>query len=159
MANRILESAFHSLPSRHPNPVTCLPQVSGTHLPRRDLWSLCCVGKKEETSSALLFTSWWASQPPPSSPTFQAKARPGSERVSLATTAVLPMFFRRTSRHDSSRAWDRPHHGQGALLGKLRSLQPHPSSPAVPNPPHIEQKVESRVGLDEETPHPTSDLL
>lgn len=116
---------------------------------------LCCVGQKEEASCALHRFPCC----PRLSPTFQAEARPGSERVSPATRAVLLVLSRRTSRHDSSRAWGRPHHGPAALQGKLSFPQPPPLTPAVPNPPHTEQEAGSRVGLDAETPHPTFDPL
>lgn len=76
------------------------------------------------------------------------------------TVAVLPMLTRWTSRHDSSRAWGRPHHGQGALEGKLRSPWLCSQNPSVPNPPHAEQEVRARVGLEAEPlTRDTSNLL
>lgn len=109
-------------------------------MPRGAPLPLCCVGN--------LPLCRFPSHPRPP-PTFQAEARPCPEQVSPAATALLTTW---TSRRDSSRAWGRPHCGQGTLHGKLRSPQPHPQSPTIPNPLHPEPEVEP----DAETSHPTS---
>lgn len=156
MANRVLERASPACwapsPMELPPLVTYPPPGQGDPPAQtRPVAFLLCG--QEEASSALPLTPCpvWASQSPHLLPTFQAEVRPGSEQVSPESSAALPVLSKRISRHDSSRAWGRPHHGQGALLGKLRSPQAHPLSPTVPNPPHTEQEVGSRVELDQKT--------
>lgn len=141
----------------HRIPTSCdmsFTRSGGPSCPGKTCYYPCVLWAKRKRQALPCCCPVWVSQPLHLTPTLQEEAKPGSEQVSLATMAVLPTLSTWTSRHDSSRAWDRPHHGQGALLGKLRSPQPHPLSPAVLNPPHTEQDVgSSGTGCRNPSPH------
>ena len=124
----------HNPPSRTPAFCNMLSPRSGDPPAQRRCVALCAMWVRRERQ-ALPCCGPPALRRLPSNPPhphIQAESRPGSKLVSPATTAVLPVLSRCTSRHDSSRAWGRPHHGQGPLQGKLRSPQPQPSEPHCP---------------------------
>lgn len=141
----------HGIPTSHNIPS---PRSGDPRAHRRPV--ALVLWEQEERGSARQLTCRPAqgSQPP-----HLAETRPGSELGSPVTVATLSVWSRWTSRHDSSRAWGRPYHGQGAQQGKQRAPQLHPLSPMVPNPPHTEQEVGARVGLEAEPPPTPSDLL